>query len=149
MTTDAAGVYRFTGVPNGFVILLTYNIRGYYQPCAATVSLSADAAVGIDLVSPDSPLLLITSGSPTLFGIVFETTSDGRRPVAGAEIYLGGDFDPVIATTVSNAVGRYLLCRLPPGVRSHISASKPGYATADVAVQILDDTALNVEMVKR
>lgn len=147
--TDAAGRYRFAGVPDGFFVLQAWKGIGFDQPCGATVHLTADATIDIELVPQDSPSLSMALGSPILSGVVFETTSEGRRPVPGARIFLGGDIDPVIATTTSNADGRYLLCRLPVGVSTYVDAAKSGYASTNLPLQIQGDAVVDIEMIKR
>ena len=148
-TSDVAGRYRFAGVPDGFFVLQASKGPEYDQPCGATVHLTADVTIDIELVPQDSPSLSMTLGSPILSGVVFETTSEGRRPVPGARLFLGGDFDPVIATTTSNADGRYLLCRLPVGVSTYLDAAKSGYASTNLPLHIQRDAVVDIEMIKR
>ena len=81
-------------------------------------------------------MLTANADPPTLSGVVFETTPEGRRPVAGALVGLGGDNDPWLAGVTTDADGRYLFCRLPVGESTHVWASKTGYAVTDVNVQI-------------
>jgi hypothetical protein len=146
--TDAGGHYRFVDVPSGILSLLASK-SGYDQPCAATVD-SADATVDIDLVPQNSPSPLLMGGSPTLSGVVFETTSEGRQPVAGASMTLSWYGDVDFATTTSDANGRYLLCRFPAGMPTFSSAviwaNKSGYKEASRDIQIQTDTVLDLEL---
>jgi len=148
-TTDAEGHYRISGLPDSFILLYASK-DGYLQPCAATVTLRADSALDIALVSeaslsgasPSAPMAAV---SPTLSGGVFETTPEGRQPVEGVEIEVDWLPDLVTATTRSDAAGRYLLCSLPTGFID-VFASKLGYELTDVAVQFNSDTVLDLEM---
>jgi hypothetical protein len=145
--TDADGRYRLVDVPKGFIVLFAFKL-GYDHPCAATVSLSADASVDMEIVSPESPSLPTTVTSPTLSGTVFETTSEGRRPITGARIYWGGDLP--VAITTSDAAGRYALCHLPTSDElaffSELIAVKTGYASIDLSIPIHGDMSLDLEM---
>jgi hypothetical protein len=81
-----------------------------------------------------------------LSGVVFETTLEGRRPIAGALVGLGGDNDFWLAGATTDADGRYLLCRLPIGYSTHVWASKTGYVATDVNVQIDGSGQRDLEM---
>lgn len=134
-TTDARGLFQYTGVPDGFIVLQAGK-TGYEQRCAVTAQLHGDAVLDVELVPVGSPMLTANADPPTLSGVVFETTPEGRRPVAGALVGLGGDNDFWLAGATTDADGRYLLCRLPVGYSTHVWASKTGYAATDVNVQI-------------
>ena len=134
-TTDARGLFQYTGVPDGFIVLQAPQ-TSYDQRCAVTAQLHGDAVLDVELVPVGSPTSTANADPPTLSGVVFETTPEGRRPVAGALVGLGGDNDYWLAGATTDADGRYLLCRLPIGVSTHVWASKTGYAATDVNVQI-------------
>src|SRR5262249_42081182 len=149
---DAAGHYRISGLPDSFALLYASK-AGYLQPCAATVTLGADSSLDIALVSAASlsgasasaPMAAV---SPTLSGVVFESTPEGRRPVEGVDIEMDWEPDLLTATTRSDAAGRYLLCSLPTGYIG-VSAFKPAYETTGVAVQFNGDTVLDLEIKRR
>ena len=146
VTTDAEGRYRLVDVPDGFIVLFAFKL-GYDRPCAATVSLKADAAVDMQIVAPDSVSSPTTGASPTLSGTVFETTSEGRRPIAGARINWGGDMP--VALTTSDAAGHYALCHLPTSDQlpfSEVFAVKTGFKLLDVVIPLHGDTSLDLEM---
>lgn len=119
------------------------------QPCAATIALSADAALDVEIVSEaslsDGRAPSITIGPPTLSGVVYETTPQGRRPVAGALVEFDWIMDLVTATTRTDAEGRYVLCNLPFG-RVDVWALKPDYALRNEAVDFRGDMALDIEI---
>ena len=144
-TTDARGLFQYTGVPDGFIVLQAGK-TGYEQRCAVTAQLHGDAVLDVELVPVGSPMLTANADPPTLSGVVFETTPVGRRPVAGALVGLGGDNDYWLAGATTDAEGRYLLCRLPVGYSTHVWASKTGYAATDVNVQIVGSGQRDLEM---
>jgi hypothetical protein len=90
--------------------------------------------------------------SPTLTGLVYEDTPEGRRPIAGAvlEAYtlsiLRGD-NPATASTISGSTGRYLLCRLPTTVA--MFASNPGYDVVSTSVHVNGDGVLDIELKRK
>jgi hypothetical protein len=147
--TDTGGHYRFVGVPAGPFSLYVER-SGYDQPCAAMVD-SADANLDIDIVSQSAPSQHLIGVSPTISGLIFETTSERRQPIPGAAVTLSLFGDVFLATTTSDDNGRYLLCRVPAGVPNYarimeISAEKIGYSSAFSQVQIQIDTLLDIEL---
>jgi hypothetical protein len=154
-TTDAHGVYRLTGVPDGFVVL--YAIKdGYDQPCVATATVRADtpAASGIELVSQLDPHPEWATASPSIRGTVYETAPEGRRPVPGAWVVYELIPDGVTAATTTNEAGQYALCRLPSGQGGWldggwVAAVKPGYKTSSTVVVIANnDQVLDIELTR-
>ncbi len=70
--------------------------------------------------------------SPTLSGIVFETTVEGLLPIADADVFFYWQINDLItATTRTDATGHYWLCRVPSGI-NEIEVSKPGYGLSGV-----------------
>ena len=75
---------------------------------------AADTRRDIEVVGSGSPGFRYDS--PTLSGIVYESTADGRRPLPNTRVLFSIDassgFD---AYTDTDADGRYILCRIPRG----------------------------------
>jgi hypothetical protein len=100
---------------------------GYVQQCAAPqVTVLGDTRVDVQLVSKAN-LSASTAQAPVaglraVSGVIFEVTGAGKQPVAGAYV----DFDPIgdypMASTFSDAAGRYLLCGVPEGQTAEIRA---------------------------
>ena len=67
-------------------------------------------------------------GTRTVSGVVFEVTETGRQPVAGASVGWEGDMDLVVAHTLTDTSGRYLLCGLPETRLDSLFALKTGYS---------------------
>lgn len=157
-TTDAEGRYRFLGLPAGGVVELAgWWPKGFLQPCAALVTLGGDATYDIELMSVTSvsgpvPLPSSRQASPELTGLVYEETSEGRRPIVGAalqaftsEVFVGDN--PPAASTVTGSTGRYMLCRLPGFVFVH--ASKAGYESSTTNEHVRTDAVFDVELKRK
>jgi hypothetical protein len=152
--TDSGGYYRITDAqPGGFLVLYAER-AGYRQPCGATVRLGGEPVrldieiVSDEALSRDATLPDLMGGTPTLSGVVFESTPGGRRPVADADVFFEWSMDLVTAMSRSDANGRYRMCRLPTG-RVDVTAVKPGYATSGQLVQFEGDTVLDFELSRR
>jgi hypothetical protein len=124
VTSDVNGRYAIFGLPSGAVTIAPSIESDYRAPCpAGTDDLRGNATFDVHVVSTT---LLSTVGAPAsmpktslwISGVVFETTSEGVRPIAGARVDLAGDDSDrsVFSTTLTDAEGRYLLCTAPPGV---------------------------------
>ena len=142
--TDGQGRYKVSDLPDGFVLLYASK-NGYSQPCAATATVSADTVLDIELVSDSTSQPPSKIASPTLSGVVFETTREGKRPVAGAGVAMEWFPDLPTARTKSDSAGRYLLCSLPTGPIG-IWVSKPGYQATNVGVRFHGDTVFDIEI---
>jgi Carboxypeptidase regulatory-like domain len=146
--TDAEGRYR-VAAPDGVFALLTVDKAGYVQPCAATATVAGDTTLDIQLVPDAAAAAGVPPGlravSPTVSGVVFESTPEGRQPVAGARIVAERLLDLTMATTITDAAGRYLLCAIPQGSVG-ITATGPGGFLAEAAVVVTGDTVLDLEI---
>ena len=154
-TTDAAGRYRVAiSRPEEATTTVWAVARraGYVQQCVATTTLQADTSLDLGLtaiadLSAARPLS--APGSRTVSGVVFETTTEGKQPVAGAWVGWEGLFDTVVAETRSDAAGRYLLCGLPLGRIAGVFAVKEGYGDASASVGPGTDTVVDIEVTRR
>ena len=151
ITSDAEGRYRATG---GGGRKLVAQKTGYSQPCRVPI-LSTDRDQDVYLVSND---LLATTGvpasmplvEPVLTGRVFERTAQGDQPVEGASVILdftGGMGWAPSATTVTDALGRYLLCNVVDiGFGFAALVAKRGYVSAFVAVNVKPSASFDIEL---
>jgi hypothetical protein len=130
---------------------------GYKQPCRVPVKpginndvyLVSDATLAATGV-PSSMLVL----EPRLSGRVFERTSQGPQPVPGASLVLdftGGDGWAPSATTMSDAMGRYMLCGVAKAYFffPRLYASAPAFAPADVSINIPVTGDVDIELTRR
>jgi hypothetical protein len=134
---------------------LRLNVLGpAYQPCAVTVEVSGDVTRDVRVVSDrrqlgaslPSPLL---AQSPTLSGLVFEVTPEGRRVLSDVRLDLvtadGGEIG--MATTLTGSDGRYVLCGLDGDRSVYLYASKPEYPLfGKSAVLTGHATTLDIEL---
>jgi hypothetical protein len=121
---------------------------GFVQPCVASASVAADTSLDVQLVpeagaAAGMPGLKIAS--PTVSGVVFESTPQGRKAVAGARITAELTLDLVTATTITDAEGRYMVCAIPQGSIG-ITATKSGGIIAEGSVTVTGDTVLDLEV---
>lgn len=149
--TDADGRYTFQVVPGAFVRV---QVAANYQPCVAGVSVTGNVTRDVHMISdPDQlgghlPAQLL-GDTPSLSGLVFEVTAQGRQPVAQARVELDmiygmGD---VSATTLTDTEGRYVLCGLSGHDSTYVYASKAGYRLADVGTVALNgNTFRDIEL---
>jgi hypothetical protein len=147
---DEEGRYRFVALPPGAFIVLYAHKDGLRQPCAATLTLTADTVRDIEVVSQSAlaagnPPAVLTVASPRVSGVVYETTAQGRQPAEGVDLYLEWTFDLVTATSRTDRQGRYLLCGLPRD-GGYVAAVKPGYEIAWARVGGDGDTVLDLDL---
>ena len=115
-TTDAQGRYVLTGFFAGSQVALT--VPQWLQPCAAVATVARDTVLDIDIVKGRSARP--PQASPLLTGRVFHAGEGPRRPYADGAVLsffsasVGGGH-PVLARAMTDAEGRFELCRLPPG----------------------------------
>jgi len=143
VSTDANGRYEFSDVPSGVVILYA-GAPHAYQPCADIATVSGPNAVkNIELLDSAVTRPPTVTDSPTLSGVVYRKTRAGRQPLAGAVIEY--EYAPVIATTaVTDAQGRYSLCRLPLG-RGGMDVWLNGVSLGGVVVNVTGDAVLDLD----
>jgi hypothetical protein len=135
IVTGSDGSYSID-VPAGATRLrLTAMSASMFQPCAATVSpigngVSRDVSVvsDPDRLGGNLPDALLAN-APLLSGVVFETTDQGRQPLANVDILLDASYGDglVVASTRTDGDGRFVLCGVPYGPGLYLSAAKNGY----------------------
>jgi hypothetical protein len=151
VTTDADGRYTFQVSPGTFVRV---QVSANYQPCVAGVGVTGNMTRDVYIIN--NPNLLgnqlpteLLADTPTLSGMVFEITEQGRQPVAQVRVELDmiygmGD---VSATTLTDSQGRYVLCGLSGHDSTYLYASKAGYRLADVGTVVLNgNTVRDIEL---
>ena len=87
---DSSGRYTISGLPAGRLVRVTAfpspedGGPRLHQPCPANATLVGGTELNIELVRLGSREF--TYGSPILSGVVFETTSEGRRPLGSTRV---------------------------------------------------------------
>jgi hypothetical protein len=151
--TDPNGRYQLANLPEGASVTLQVWKEGYVQQCAApTFKTAGDTMIDLRVVSKALVSADPASVSPpaagyrNISGVVYETSSDGRRPLAGAFI----DFEPVMdfpaALTLTDPQGRYLLCGIPEGTPVELGASVNINRVAYVTVAPFQTTGADIEI---
>jgi hypothetical protein len=115
-TSDSEGRYAIGNLPAGSRVSVVAFTGPWYQPCAATATMTADVSIEIEIarrIPPDRTL----NSPPILSGIVSQIGTDGRRqPLAAREVHFMAQCrGTVLARTYTDGEGRYELCRLPSG----------------------------------
>jgi hypothetical protein len=122
---------------------------------AIVLSLTIAAAACDDRRPPTAPTATPGQSPPavnsfTLSGVVFEISSSGRRPVAGASVFADLTTPGLWASVggkITDAEGRYSFSRLSPG-RLDLWATRQGYAQpCFTAIDVSGDAVVDIEIV--
>jgi hypothetical protein len=158
-TSDADGRYS-ASARGGAVSIAAAETGAYMSPCPSGtiwLSINPNRTFDVDIVSK---AVLSTTGVPdsypktalSLSGTIVEMTSDGPRPVAGALVALGDDFPGAYSTTLSDTLGRFVLCTATPGRGSDqlmsLRVAKDGYYLSSRLVFALWDDGVSVELLR-
>ena len=152
--TDSDGRYLFRP-QTGSVLRIFANSYSEYQPCAVTLDVSGDLTHDVHIVSNRDQLgarlpQALLSQSPTLSGVVFEITPEGRRVLSDVHVMFDGTVsggDIVTASTVTDSDGRYVLCGLSRDKTGILLVLKPDYPLIFKSVLLTGTTTtLDVEL---
>ena len=156
MTTyaDAEGRYTVGPLRNGSTVLVHamggVDGAGFqrHQPCVAAAVVNGDTVLDVEFNHKD---VRGSGGSPTVSGVVFETTPTGRQPVRDRQVLY---YAPNIlaAHTITDANGRYEFCKVPVGV-GKVFVTDPydwdfGGPAAERTVTVLGDVVVDLEISK-
>jgi hypothetical protein len=116
-----------------------------HQPCPANLAMpAADAQRDIEVVGLDSRDFRYDS--PTLSGIVYESTADGRRPLPHTRaLYSIDETSGFDAYTDTDADGRYIFCRIPRG-SGRLGAGDCNDAVFWFPVSVNGDTSVDADL---
>jgi hypothetical protein len=122
-----------------------------------TVEVSGDLTRDVRAVSDRQQLGAtlppqLLSQSPTLSGVVFEVTPEGRRVLSDVSLDLvtadGGEI--WMARTLTGSDGRYVLCGLAGDRSAYLHASKPEYVLFGEGVTLTGNaTTLDIQLQRR
>ena len=151
-TTDSEGRYAIGDLPAGSRVSVVAFTGPWYQPCAATATMTADVSIDIEIARRVPPTRTLHS-PPILSGIVSQIGTDGRRqPLAARDVYFMAQCRGlVVARTYTDAEGRYELCRLPTGpgcVTVNMSEGDFDISEHRTQVSIDGSTRLDIEVPK-
>jgi hypothetical protein len=149
---DTEGRYTISTLPNGSTVLVHamggLDGAGFHrhQPCVATAVVKGDTVLDVEFNHKD---VRGSGGSPTVSGVVFETTATGRQPVRERQVLY---YAPNIlaAHTITDANGRYEFCKVPLGV-GKVFVTDPydwdlGGPAAEHVVNVVGDVVVDLEI---
>lgn len=145
--TDAEGRFVITPLPAGTITLSTGG-ASYDQPCLKIVSYGGGALTTNIEVVPRSHPITAQSDPTVVQGVVYETTTSGRQPIAGATLYVDRFDDHNMAWTTTDENGRYKFCALVPwhGFGPQIYAGKDGYEWSYNLLSLTDQAPLTLDI---
>jgi len=139
---DTNGRYTIPNLPDKSRIRVTafaaFGNGELEQPCGAYALVNGDTTRDIELVRPGTRVQ--SHAPPTLSGVVFHTTAEGRRALANMRVlYFSVSNSTFDVYTRTDSAGRYEVCGLPLGV-GNVSAGDCNDAVEQVPVEIRGDT---------
>jgi len=152
VSIDSNGRYEFS-VPHGLTrVSVERGIDGQ-QPCAVTLEPTTDVTADLFVVTDARwlgaglPAELLAQ-TPTLSGLVYETTPEGRRPVPNAWVWLDGLYGlgQLVADTRTDADGRYVLCAVPRFPGMVIQVSTDGFQMFESTGDLVGVETLDIEL---
>lgn len=158
--TGATGVYQLWGIPRGSTATLyavttdpVTHAGTSLQPCAYQFGMFDDEYVDIEIVPMSAGGAAATAAArrgarlhpnDQISGQVFERQSDGTRSaVPNAMVWVGGDMEPVTATTITDTDGNYLICGIK-NVRHEFTATASGF-TGSKALVTSDANGITID----
>ena len=151
---DAAGRYSVSASVGTLVRIYAGDATAY-QPCEM-LEANLSGAVTRDIHLVADPLQLggrlpkeLLRDTPTLSGVVFETTSAGRRPLSDVALDLDGLYGIGVPTarTMTDSEGRYIFCGLGGETSTYLFARKGGYRGFEGTVELnsTSNTTFDIE----
>ena len=128
-----------------------------HQPCAAAKATSGNTTLDVHRVVDKNQLganlpAALLAQTPTLSGVVYESTPQGRQPIPNAWVTLDGEggLGLLVADTLTDAQGRYVLCSVPQTPMMAIVAGAQGFDLAEIfGPALANKTTLDIEMRRR
>lgn len=135
--TRTDGSYNIMGPSSTVRVRVAAMTSTRYQPCAVVVPRGSKTSGDVHLISDPSALGAhlpdsFLANQPLLSGVVYEITSQGRQPLANAEIDLDGRYGDgqLIATQRTDSDGRFTFCGVPGFSGVFVMAFKNGFDVA-------------------
>jgi hypothetical protein len=144
VTTDQNGRY-VAQVPKARVFVMAWHPPDQQQPCLASTTVNTDTTLDVEVVPVGRSSTAPPSASPLIAGFVFETTAQGRRPLAGVHISVDASIDSWVAYTRTDESGRFFLCRVNAPVRMVVSSGM-GHQDVWQSIAAMSDMVLEIEL---
>lgn len=153
ISLSAGGHYELN-IPADTVRVQVFRGIDGYQPCAASVTPSGDVTADVHIFTDPNQLgghlaPEFQAQGMTLSGVVYEQTTDGRRPVSGVSVSLDSltGLGLLTADTVTDADGRYILCNVPQLPTLELDAVATAFdSTAVYGADLLGKTSIDIEL---
>jgi hypothetical protein len=149
--TDDHGRYTAPHVPKSWVFV-SANVSGL-QPCVASALVDKDTTIDVQVIPEGRPSTPPPAASPMITGLVYETTSQGRKPLRGVDVGLEVGYEGYgVARTQTDDTGRFLLCRVNAPAQMVnapvlLYASSSGYQTAGpLSIPGTGDMSFEIEL---
>jgi hypothetical protein len=139
--TDDNGHYTARVKPASRVFVYARDFSGL-QPCLASAVVDKDTTIDVHVVPAGSPLTPPAAASPLITGFVYETTSQGRKPLQGLGVGLEVGERFSVANTQTDEAGHFFLCRVNAFVAMFVSSFEewfrpiPGTADAHFEIEL-------------
>ena len=144
---DEFGRYELRGLAPGARLQVMAFKEGYFQQCAAEITLGERPHLDLPLVAEANLSSSRDSVPPSpaelriVAGVVYELTIQGRRGVANRLVFYEFGIDPA-AVTRTDDQGRFLFCGLPQSRTVSITEAFGGNTTvppggdADIEIEV-------------
>jgi hypothetical protein len=117
--TGDGGRYS-TQVPSRSTVSVSA-VWGKRQPCVASAVVVRDTVIDVEVFQGSSDAPAVSRGS-VVTGFVYESTPEGRKPLRGAAAWLDAGSDIWVASTETDASGRFYFCGVDGSFRMDVDA---------------------------
>jgi len=152
LTSNTDGHFNAPNIPDSQITVLAVK-DGFVQPCAVTADVASDRVVNVEMIATArfdgsiAPRPVAATG-PVVNGLIFESTPEGRQPVAGAAVWVQNGFEVALASTRSDRGGAIFLCNLPTD--AFVYVTKAGFNDVTKGpVDLSGAATLEIEMTRR
>ncbi len=139
--TDDNGRYTANVPPGSRVFAYGRDVSGPWQPCLASAVVDKATTIDVQVVPAGSSLTAPAAANPMITGFVYETTSQGRKPLPGVVVWLEAGLNSYgVAVTQTDEAGGFFLCRANAPVWMGVSSREKWFhsvsGTADLFFEI-------------
>jgi hypothetical protein len=121
--TDRSGRYTANVRPGSLVFAYARDVSGPWQPCLASAVVGKDTTIDVHVVPAGRSLEPPAAASPMITGVVYERTSEGRKPLPGVAVWLEAGLNSyLVAVAQTDDAGRFFLCRVNAPVWMGVSS---------------------------
>ena len=117
--TDDSGRYS-AHVPSRSIVFVSA-VWGRRQPCLASAVVVRDTVIDVQVFQGSSDAPVVSAGS-MISGFVYERSPEGRKPLRGAAAWLDISSDVWVASTETDASGRFYFCGVNGVLRMDVDA---------------------------